>query len=533
MPSDAVPSETPAETPREKRLHPLTLVFSTGAVARQMVFPAIVGGLSAGQGDVGRIVSVGVAVLALPALLAAVAKFWFFRYRLAGADLVLRSGLLSRKHRVIPLARVQNVEVRQGALQRLFRVAELRVETAGGSGQAEAVLSVLAAAEARGLRAEVAARRRAALPAAPSSETAPGAPEDGAAPSEIPTRSYAPPLVKLRTTDVLLAGATANEGGVIAAALAGGLQLADDLRLPWLERLGEPFGWLERAVGPGSAPLLALAVALGVVFLFVGWLFSIAGAVVRYHGYTLAREGGELRKRYGLLSVREGSVPLERVQALRVEESLLRRAVGLVTVKIETAGGAPGEGGGRGGAEAFVPIAHRGDLPRLVRGIFDDLDFDRISLRPVDPRSRRRAVRRYAVLVGTPALVFAAMALRAGEPGWLLALLPVLPLPWLLARWEYAHRGYALERGYVVARAGVLNRVTWIIPDVRLQTAHVTETPFQRRHGLASLVVDTAAGGKQAVVIDLGTARARALLEEVVARLHAARRARAPRRGVA
>ena len=85
-----------------------------------------------------------------------------------------------------------------------------------------------------------------------------------------------------------------------------------------------------------------LATLAGVLLLLVGWMISIAGAFVRFHGFTLSVDGGEMRKRYGLLTVHEASVPLQRVQAIRVEETFLRRWLGLASLMIETAGGSPG-----------------------------------------------------------------------------------------------------------------------------------------------------------------------------------------------
>jgi uncharacterized membrane protein YdbT with pleckstrin-like domain len=69
----------------------------------------------------------------------------------------------------------------------------------------------------------------------------------------------------------------------------------------------------------------------------------------------------------------------------------------------------------------------------------------------------------------------------------------------------------------------VLNRITWIVPDDKIQTLHLTATPFQRRHGLASLEVDTASGGSQPTLIDVGLADAESLLAEMAARARAAR----------
>ncbi|HYR07554.1 MAG TPA: PH domain-containing protein [Longimicrobium sp.] len=493
-----------------RRLHPLTLVFSAVGIARGMVWPALAGGFGFGDGDLARALPIALAVLAIPALIGAAAKYALYRWRVDADELLLRSGVLNRQNRVIPLARVQNVEVRQSLAQRVFGVAELRVETAGTGLQAEAVLSVLGVAQAQAVRADLLARRRAQAPAA--------AEADGGA--DAIERPAVPPLARLSASDLLLAGATANEAGVIAAAAAGVLQFADELPGGFFANAIEDL--VERAEGA-----VALVAVGGIVLLLlVGWVISIAGAVVRFHGFTLSVDGGEMRKRYGLLTVHEASVPLQRVQAIRVEETFLRRWLGLASLMIETAGGSPGQ---RGGAEAFVPIARTSEVGRLVRGIFGDAQVDGADYQRVHPKAERRMRMRYLwiflVFVWAPFWVARWFYVQpAGMLAPYVALL--LPLPFLAARWQYQNRGWALPPGYVLARSGVLNRVTWIVPDRKLQTLHVRDTPFQRRLGLSTLVVDTAAGGRQAAVIDLPHSTARRLLQELAERARAAGRGR-------
>lgn len=499
MPSDAAA----ALEQGGRRLHPLTLGFSAITIARQMIWPALVGGFSLGDGEVARFVPIFLGALAVPALIGATLKYLLYRWRLDDDELLLRSGVLQRRNRVIPVVRVQNVEVRQNLLQRVTGVAELRVETAGAGQEAEAVLAVLGLAEAQDARVRLLAHRHAAA-----------AGRADAAGADAPPRAAAPPLAKLSTADVVVAGATANEAGVIAAALAGLLQFADDLPLPVFEQVGDQV--IERAEGA----LIAFGIGLVLVFLVFGWLVSIIGAVVRYHGFTLSVDDGEMRKHYGLLTVHEASVPLERVQAIRVEESLIRRLFGLASLSIETAGGSPGH---RGGAEAFVPIARRGEVAGLVRGIFGDADAD-TPLRPVHPAARRRLAYRYLGALLVLCIPFAVARWFALEPAAMMApwLVLLLPLPLLAAGWAYRSRGWALPPGYVMARSGVLTRTTWIIPDRKLQTLHLRDTPFQRRHGVATVIVDTAAGGRQAAITDLGLPAARRLLEELTARVRAA-----------
>ncbi|HEX6938125.1 MAG TPA: PH domain-containing protein [Longimicrobiales bacterium] len=485
------PDAADAAAPR--RLHPFTLVSETIRIARAFVIPAIAGALGAAADGVGRTVAVGLGILAVPALVAAIAKYAGSRYRLAGDELILDSGVLHRRRRVIPLARIQNVDVRQKPVERIFRVAELRIETAGGR-KTEGVLSVLGRDAAHALRTELLQRRDRAAAA------------DGAAP---PRET----LVRLSTADVVIAGATANEIGLVAAALGGAIQFLEDAVARAIPRI-DPATLIPAA--PALAVVL-LALAAVAVLLLAGWLLSVAGSVLGYHGFTLERIGGELHKRYGLLARREGSVPLRRVQAVRIEESPLRRPFGLAAVRIETAGAAPARR--RATAEAFVPLVRRRTATALVARIFDGFDAGAVRLRPVHPRARRRIFLRHAAPI---AIVAAGLALLV-HPAWL-ALLLLLGPAHLWAGHAYRARGFAIEQDYVVARDGVLNRTTWIIPVAKIQTLHVVATPLQRRHGLATLVVDTASGGRRGVatIADLARGDAASFLEELAQR--AARR---------
>jgi putative membrane protein len=489
------------------RLHPLTLFFEAIRVARSFILPAVVGGASVGGDDFSGMFRWAIAFLAVPALVTAGAKYASFRYRLGEEEIVLDSGVLRRNRRVIPLSRVQHIDVRQSALQRLAGVAELRVETAGGD-RTEAELNVLGLRQAEELRAELLARRRAASAGADARAGA------GAVPAEPPATL----LARLGTGRLALAGATSNEAGLVAALLGGAfnllLQSGIDLPTPDID---------PETMLPES-PALMVAVVVGVVtvvFLVLGWLFSIVGAVVRYHGFTLEQTSKELRKRFGLLSRQEAFVPLRRIQTVRVEESLLRRTLGLAALKVETAGGASPGQGRRGGAEAFVPLADAPEVPRLVHALFEELDYDALTFHPVHPRARLRAFFRFSLPV-----VAAAAGLAIWQGVEWLGLLALLPLAFGAAHLRYRSLGWALAPGFVVARAGFLTRVTWVVPEWKIQTLHVRQTPFQRRHRLATLLVDTAAG--QAAIVDLHRDDADALLERIAPRAAARRPAPAP-----
>jgi membrane protein YdbS with pleckstrin-like domain len=54
-------------------------------------------------------------------------------YVVTDRSLRIREGVVNVQEMTITFANIQNIEVQQGPLQRLFRIADLRVDTAGGS----------------------------------------------------------------------------------------------------------------------------------------------------------------------------------------------------------------------------------------------------------------------------------------------------------------------------------------------------------------------------------------------------------------
>jgi putative membrane protein len=473
-----------------RRLHPFSIASRALRLARQLLLPAVLGGASVG-GDLRGVLVWIFLILALPSVLLAAAQWLAFRFRLESDDLVIDSGVFGRRRRVIPIDRVQNVDLEQSALERLVGVAELRIETASGGREAEASLSVLSLAEARAVQADLLARRATAraTPAAGSGDR---------------------PLLQLTVLDLALAGATSNEAGLIAAGLATLLEVAG--RFGALTTVAHR---LDNAVSGGfgaGAVGAATAIALVILaFVVLGWVVSIVATVVRYHGFTLTRVGDDLRLEHGLLSRHHTTVPLARVQAVRIQVTIPRRALGLAALRIDTAGSGPGARGGTGGrTDAHVPISRRSDVARLLREVLPDARLDHDHLQPVAPASRRRERVRLTFLVA----VFTVGLATWGLPRAWLAVLLLAPA-WALAGARYRARGWNHDDLHLIAREGVLTRTTWVVPRRKIQTLHATETPFQRRWRLATLLVDTAAGVRPARVVDLHRATAARLLVEL------------------
>src|SRR5690606_5973914 len=130
----------------ERRLHPWSWLFVLIQQVKAFALPLLVL-LFTGRGNSWELWGLaGGGVLVLISLL----QYFFYRFRVEGDGIVIRSGVLQKSHRHIPYQRVHNVAVHQSLLHRVFGVAEVRLESAGGM-KPEAEMRVLSLVDAQAL----------------------------------------------------------------------------------------------------------------------------------------------------------------------------------------------------------------------------------------------------------------------------------------------------------------------------------------------------------------------------------------------
>ncbi|HHV7525957.1 TPA: PH domain-containing protein, partial [Burkholderia orbicola] len=75
------------------------------------------------------------------------------------------------------------------------------------------------------------------------------------------------------------------------------------------------------------------------VALFIAWLLSIVGMLLKYANFTVVRKEKEIVISRGLIEKQQITIPLQRIQAIKIKESLIRQPFGLAAVTIVSAGG--------------------------------------------------------------------------------------------------------------------------------------------------------------------------------------------------
>jgi putative membrane protein len=271
---------------------------------------------------------------------------------------------------------------------------------------------------------------------------------------------------------------TSGRIGVAASVVFGASQAVERV-LPrdFAQRLSEAF--LPRTVS--AFLLLLLAVAL------LSWVLAILGTVFAHAGFALSRspDGKYLHIRRGLLERHESTVPLARIQAIRVVEGVLRQPFGLAALRVESAG----FGAERGVSTALFPLLPRKEVGKFLRTAVPEFAAPLDNLEPLPGRARRR----YAFRSALPVLVLAAPYAALFFPWGLAGLLLALPAA-LYGLLRYRAAGHGLDDDRLVLRFRRLARTTVVAPRGRLQSRGYSVSPFQRRLGLATLKVEVASG---------------------------------------
>ena len=451
----------------ERRLHPWSWLFVLLAQLKQFIVP-LVALLFFGRGDRNELWPlIGVGVLALTSLL----QYFTYRYRIGSDGISIRSGWLHRSRREIPFARIHNVAVQQTLLHRLFGVAELRLESAGGN-KPEAQMRVLRMDDALALEQVI--RHRGHAPAADAVQVADDV------------------LLALSPSEVLRLGLISNRGlVVIGAAFAGASQMSPRLIPNLFESWGEAlFGWAgAQHFGPAHYVLAAASLLLAFVVLLR--LLSVALALLQYHGFRLTERDHRLTVERGLLARFRTSAARRRIQAWTLHEGMLHRWFKRRSLHVDSAAGDDQQQ--QRALRELAPIATPQACEALIAHLLPESGWDALRWQPLHRRAWRRLF-----LPGALFALAATAALTWRFGGW--GLLMLLWLPWsAYAARQHAHRaGYALNDRLVAVRGGWWSR-HWRFAELdKLQALRLSQTPFDRRHGMATLWLDTAGASAMA-----------------------------------
>ena len=455
QPAPVVPG-TPTVKQTE-RPHPLT-PFIRGWI----VFVAIVLGFgrqfidNAGERD--NLADLGVTWVVLGllglCLLAGGAGYvsWrFTRFVIDDEELRVETGVLFKTSRKVAFERIQSVDIIQPLAARLFGLAELRIEA--GAGDSGIRLRYLSRGKAAQLRDYLLARAHG-------------------------SRTQLAEVVGGPGRDVMFDAGVADTTLVTVSpgAIIGGFLLSTEFLIPLVVLLGFAIGALATGIG-----LVALG---GVVPMVFGVFSLVSRRVIAMFHFTLAESSRGLRVTRGLTNLTSQSVPVDRIQGVKLCQPLFWRPFGWYRFDVDIVGyGSRDRENNEGSATSvLLPVANVDQVHVAMSRVLPGFDVERVELNGVPRRAR-----------------------------------------WF--RWfDWWTRRYGWDERAVVTEYGWVRRERSIVPHAKTQSVRIEQGPLQRALRLADVHIDTPKGPVHAVARQLDADAARTL---ALGQLDRAREARA------
>lgn len=460
------------DTQPERRLHPMSWLFVLIRQLKQFIVPILALFLF-GRGDRNDLWGL-VAICILGAI--SIWQYYTFRFRIGEDSLQIRSGVLQRSLRQIPFARIHNVGLHQTLLHRIFGVAEVRLESAGGI-KPEAEMRVLSFKDALALEALVRRRRGSPSPALASGEAV------------ALTQDTSDVLLTLSRWDIVRVGLISNRGMiVVGGAFAALSQLNSGLVSDAVEHWGRTVFGMVDSYSRGHEVMGIVTLVL--LFMILIRMFSVLIAVLQYAGFRLEEHGRRLTLERGLLTRIRTSTPRRRIQSWTLREGMLHRLFGVRSLEVSTAVLDNGSHSQPRSLREVAPVATPERCEALIRHLMPQTQWPMSNWQPL----HRLAVWRLFV----PKLLLTGL-IAAGafwKFGWLGLALISLWLPWAgYIAWQHArHAGYAIDSQLIAMRSGWWTRL-WRFSEIKkLQAIRIGQSPLDRHLGMATLFLDTAGG---------------------------------------
>lgn len=402
-----------------------------------------------------------------------IVKWLTFSYWFEDNELRIEYGLIVKKKRYIPFERIQNLNYKESVLHRLFGLVQVFVETAGSTnGKVEAELTAITRIAADQIEQEMKKAKQQDVPYMNVEQLS------------LQT------IHKMSVRDLLIVAATSNSVGVV---LLGAFAL--------ISQLAEfiPFDAIFAELASLIRFSFVIITLLIVIMLLVVWLVSVAITAFNYAQFTVSKDNERLVITRGLLEKKRVTLPIKRVQAIKIVENPIRQLFGLCTVVVESAGG--NFSGEKDKKIVLLPILSKKHLQPLLQQLFPTYEFQ-FEQPTISPKRARPFFYRMNFFYIVPIIIGLSYFFY---PYGLLSLC-IIVLPIILGIWKHRTAAFVVYDHQLTIRYRTISRVTFFAPKNRIQMLEQRQTYFQKRQHIATanIVVMSGEDGESAKVFHMG-----------------------------
>ena len=449
------------------QLHWVTAVISVLKTLKDMIVPIVLLVFVNGVNDTGKwyldyLTFLIFGFLIITFFVTGIIKWKRYVYWFEDDELRIEYGLFVKKKRYIPFDRIQSLDYTEGILHRPFNLVKVNVETAGGSAslKAEAELTAITKEAADMIEKEIAEAKKRKVELDEGMEVS----NEVEVEEELLTKS----IFNMSSKSLLVLATTSGGIGLIlSGVIVFLLQFIDVL----------PIEAIYKEVSIFIKSGMFIIAILAILSLLVVWGISVGMTFLAYYGFNVQVIDKDIVITRGLIEKKRVTVPLNRVQSVRVVENPFRQLFGYASVIIDNAGGGIA---GEGAKINLFPLVKKTAVVTPLKELFPELVLEQPTIK-LPKRSKRFYYRIYCYFV-TPILVAASYYLF---PFGMLSFL-VIPVIILWGLWRHRSAAYDIAGNQLTMRFRGISVQTVYVMKKRIQSMKIKQNYFHRKNRVAT-----------------------------------------------
>ncbi|BAH42474.1 conserved hypothetical membrane protein [Brevibacillus brevis NBRC 100599] len=460
-----------------KRYHPLTILFDLIIQVKHLFFPALI--LFVFNHDAtnafityGRIAF----YIYVGGMLAYLLLKWVsYKYRLDDTAFHLYEGILTKKKQTIPFSKIQNVNRHTTLLHRIFKVTSIRFETGMVGDDSRVEFAVISVNEADRLEAYT----KQAVRLEKESEAEGKA---GDSTEEIGTPYITPERV---------IHFTPTKKEIIKASFTSLSFLGMITLLIWAYfKLTEYIDVEEQVVGIYSLIMSSWTwitlTAVGLLVLSI--IFGLVTTYIRYGKYEISSDHDRIYIAKGVIEETTFSIAKERVQAIKIKQSLLKRMLGLAEVKLTVVGGDSDSDKDKQDVSSLYPFLPIKRAYEMIAEILPAYEVtEKMTSLPIKSLWVRLVRSSWIWLIGTGALFYFKPNMLGWEQAWWVISIALTLIILAFEVIEFYNTRYILNDHFIQFQTGSLTTTLYISKREKIIEVNVKRGLLQKQLGLASI----------------------------------------------
>ncbi|WP_102272658.1 PH domain-containing protein [Cytobacillus massiliigabonensis] len=403
-------------------------------------------------------------------------KWFTTKYAVDDKSFYLYKGIFSKSERSIPFSKIQNINRHTALFHRIFRVTSISFETGIKGEDAAVKFEVISRIEADRIEAQLSSNVHIELPSIRESST------------NIETFSCEEDDLKVSSNRVIHFKPTKND-----TLKASFTSLSFLLLIPFIAslyfKINEIFHVEEEAEGIISQIFSSWWIVFGIIIvLFIASAaFGIVSTFLKYGKYEISSDFDRIYITKGVINETSFSISKEKVQAIEIKQSILKRLFGLAEVKLTSAGGL-GSDEDKHGINSLYPYL---PIKRAYEIVSDILPTYEITEKMVRLPNKSLWVRLLWpswiwILITAVLYYFKPVILNMEQAWWIISafLLVVIGITRLL---DFFNTKYVLNDCFVQFKKGSLTTTLFISKREKVIEVNVSRNIIQKLFGLASI----------------------------------------------